>query len=81
VSHDIRLSSGDTVSVRHAMAERSRWTGRVALFIREYFQFCFSHIWSARNVSQLATCPDLKPVMNQRVRCAEVPWVKASGTT
>jgi hypothetical protein len=25
--------------------------------------------------------PDFKPVMNQRVRCAEVPWVKESGTT
>jgi hypothetical protein len=26
-----------------------------------------------RNVSQLATSPDFKPVMNQRVRCSEVP--------
>jgi hypothetical protein len=34
-----------------------------------------------RKVSQLATSPDFKPVMNQRVRCAEVPWVNASGTT
>src|SRR6516162_4666460 len=25
------------------------------------------HVW---NVSQLATCPDLNPVMNQRVRCS-----------
>jgi len=35
----------------------------------------------AWNVSQLETCPDLSPVMNQRVRCSDEPWVKASGTT
>jgi hypothetical protein len=40
------------------------------------FQSC-----SVRNVSQLATSPDFKPVVNHRERCAEVPWVKASGTT
>jgi hypothetical protein len=40
------------------------------------FQSC-----SLRNVSQLATSPDFKPVVNHRERCAEVPWVKASGTT
>jgi hypothetical protein len=33
------------------------------------------------NVSQLSSFPDLSPVMNQRVRCCEEPWVKASGTT
>jgi hypothetical protein len=33
------------------------------------------------NVSQLATWPDLSPVMNQRVRRSNEPWVKASGTT
>jgi hypothetical protein len=43
--------------------------------------YCFFKSAQARNVSQLATCPVFKPVMNQRVRCAEVPWVKASGTT
>ena len=36
---------------------------------------------AAWNVSQLETCPDLSPVMNQRVRCSDEPWVKASGTT
>ena len=36
---------------------------------------------AAWKVSQLATCPDLSPVMNQRVRCSDEPWVKASGTT
>jgi len=36
---------------------------------------------SVRKVSQLETVPDFKPVMNQRARCAEEPWVKASGTT
>jgi hypothetical protein len=36
---------------------------------------------SLRNVSQLARSPDFKPVVNHRERCAEVPWVKASGTT
>ena len=36
---------------------------------------------SARKVSQLPTLPAFKPVMNQRERCAEVPWVNASGTT
>ena len=34
-----------------------------------------------RNVSQLATSPDFKPVINHCVRCAEVPWVNESGTT
>jgi hypothetical protein len=34
-----------------------------------------------RNVSQLATSPDFRPFVNQRVRCAEEPCVKASGTT
>ena len=28
-----------------------------------------------------ATSPDLKPSLNQRIRCSDVPWVKASGTT
>ena len=32
-------------------------------------------------VSQAGTLPCLKPVENQRLRCAEVPWVKESGTT
>lgn len=36
---------------------------------------------AALNVSQLSIFPDLSPVMNQRVRCCEEPWVKASGTT
>ena len=31
--------------------------------------------------SQPETCPDLSPVMNQRVRCSDEPWVKPSGTT
>jgi hypothetical protein len=35
----------------------------------------------AWKVSQLATSPDFSPVMNQRVRCSNEPWVKASGTT
>ena len=42
----------------------------------QYFQIC-----SARNVSQVPTAPDLNPVINHRTRCAEVPWVNASGTT
>ena len=33
------------------------------------------------NVLQAATEPFLNPVMNQRLRCSEVPWVKLSGTT
>jgi len=36
---------------------------------------------SVRKVSQLETVPDFKPIVNQRVRCADEPWVKASGTT
>jgi hypothetical protein len=36
---------------------------------------------AALNVSQPSTFPDFSPVMNQRVRCCEEPWVKASGTT
>jgi hypothetical protein len=41
----------------------------------------FDQSCGARNVSQLATSPDFRPLMNQRVRCAEEPCVKASGTT
>ena len=33
------------------------------------------------NVLQPPTVPALSPVMNQRWRCSEVPWVKLSGTT
>ena len=36
---------------------------------------------SVLNVSQSWTRPDFSPVMNQRVRCSDEPWVKASGTT
>jgi hypothetical protein len=35
----------------------------------------------ADSVLQLLTWPLLKPAENQRLRCSEVPWVKASGTT
>ena len=33
------------------------------------------------NVSQSDSLPDAKPRLNQRTRCAEVPWLKLSGTT
>jgi hypothetical protein len=36
---------------------------------------------SADKVLQSEILPELKPFKNQRFRCAEVPWVKASGTT
>jgi hypothetical protein len=36
---------------------------------------------SADSVLQAAILPCLKPAMNQRLRCSDVPWVKASGTT
>jgi hypothetical protein len=36
---------------------------------------------SADSVLQAAMLPCLSPAMNQRLRCSEVPWVKASGTT
>ena len=35
----------------------------------------------ALKVLQAEICPLFSPVENQRVRCAEVPWVKLSGTT
>jgi hypothetical protein len=35
----------------------------------------------ALKVLQVEICPLFNPVENQRVRCAEVPWVKLSGTT
>ena len=35
----------------------------------------------AAKVLQLAIVPALKPVLNQRWRCSDVPWVKLSGTT
>jgi Resolvase, N terminal domain len=35
----------------------------------------------AENVSQAESWPESKPFMNQRLRCADVPWVNASGTT
>lgn len=34
----------------------------------------------AVNVSQWAMSPESKPALNQRIRCAEVPWVNESGT-
>ncbi len=36
---------------------------------------------SAVSVLQELRSPELKPFMNQRLRWAEVPWVKESGTT
>jgi len=39
------------------------------------------HGCTARKVSQPETSPDFSPVKNQRVRCAEVPCVNASGIT
>ena len=41
----------------------------------------FPGTYGALKVSQLASDPDLNPAVNQRVRCAEEPWVNASGTT
>ncbi len=35
----------------------------------------------AANVLQPATVPPFSPVLNQRWRCSEEPWVKLSGTT
>lgn len=35
----------------------------------------------ADSVLQSETLPELNPFKNQRLRCADVPWVKASGTT
>ena len=35
----------------------------------------------ALKVSHWPTLPCSKPTLNQRTRCAEVPWVKASGIT
>jgi hypothetical protein len=32
-------------------------------------------------VLQAETLPSPNPLENQRLRCSEVPWVKASGTT
>src|SRR5437899_3146499 len=32
------------------------------------------------NVLQLCTVPERKPVLNQRWRCSDEPWVKLSGT-
>ena len=43
---------------------------------RAAFQSC-----AALNVSQLSSFPHFRPFVNQRVRCSEEPWVKASGTT
>ena len=34
----------------------------------------------ALNVLQLLMSPEAKPALNQRWRCAEVPWVNESGT-
>ena len=40
-----------------------------------------SYSCSALKVSQACRSPDANPCRNQRTRCAELPWVKASGTT
>src|SRR5262245_66493139 len=37
--------------------------------------------WSALNVSQSWRSLASMPFLNQRTRCSELPWVKASGTT
>src|SRR5262245_64181530 len=55
---------------------RSDHDPRLAAFV-----LCSGQGRVAWNVSQLETCPDLSPVMNQRVRCSDEPWVKASGMT
>ena len=71
------LADGEFVYFSHSKilcAIRGRLP--VTLQGRLLYQSC-----SVRKVSQLGTLPDFKPVMNQRVRCAEEPWVKASGTT
>ena len=39
------------------------------------------HNGCALNVSHARTCPLSRPRLNQRTRCSELPWVKASGTT
>ena len=63
-----------------AFAGSIKNTLRKAIFVLPK-QNCGSQSGSAWKVSQLATCPDLKPVMNQRARCSDDPCVKASGTT
>jgi hypothetical protein len=36
---------------------------------------------AAANVLQALSVPSLKPVVNQRLRCSDEPWVKLSGPT
>ncbi|GGD07893.1 hypothetical protein GCM10011335_08470 [Aureimonas glaciei] len=52
--------------------ERRRPT-RTAIFVMPQMSPC--------DVSQAATLPSSKPRLNQVWRCAEVPWLKLSGTT
>ena len=65
----------DKLRARH---EQAAQTYQIKIGNRSIF---VSYSCSARKVSQLATFLDFKPVMNQRVRCAEEPCVNASGTT
>ena len=58
--------------------EQAAQTYQIKIGNRSIF---ISYSCSALKVSQLATFPDFKPVMNQRVRCSEEPCVNASGTT
>ena len=47
-----------------------------------HVRFVYAHSrCAAAKVLQADTLPSFKPVVNQRWRCAEEPWVKASGTT
>jgi hypothetical protein len=56
------------------------WCSSSVFGIR-HFQSPASYQKSVAKVLQSEILPEFKPFKNQRLRCAEVPWVKASGTT
>ncbi len=62
--------------------EKSRSSGMDAMDVPWHDAMCWcSYRLAALNVSQALRSPDWKPFLNQLARCAEVPWLKLSGTT
>jgi hypothetical protein len=61
------------------MVSPNFWTARHKATLAELRQSAYNE--PADSVLQSEMLPELNPFMNQRLRCADVPWVKASGTT
>ena len=70
--HDLNATMKVDVDARHKAGHDAMRSDALATT---------SYSSRAWNVLQLEICPLLSPVVNQRWRCADEPWVKLSGTT